>query len=225
MSALEASRAPAPTARRTSLLDPVSRTTEVLFGLIMVLTFTATFNASEAGREDVRLLLIAAVGCSLAWGLIDGAMYLLSVRAEKAIAAQALASARASSPEAARRAIAEAVPPLVASALDEEDLERIRQRLMAKGPPPVSLRLGRDDALAALAVFLLVVLATLPIAVPFLFISDASRALWVSHAVAIGLLFVTGLSLGRQWNRPLQVGLSMVLIGVVLVAVAVALGG
>lgn len=52
--------------RSPRLLDPVSRTTEVLFGLIMVLTFTATFNASEAGREDVRLMLIAAIGCSLA---------------------------------------------------------------------------------------------------------------------------------------------------------------
>lgn len=60
--------ATAPAARRAALLDPVSRTTEALFGLIMVLTFTAAFNASEAGREDVRLMLIAAVGSSLAEG-------------------------------------------------------------------------------------------------------------------------------------------------------------
>ncbi|MCE6951466.1 hypothetical protein LAZ29_11035 [Cereibacter sphaeroides] len=50
------------------MLDPVSRTTEVLFWLIMLLTFTATFNAAEAGREDVRLMLIAAVGSSIAEG-------------------------------------------------------------------------------------------------------------------------------------------------------------
>jgi VIT1/CCC1 family predicted Fe2+/Mn2+ transporter len=203
----------------------VSRTTEVLFGLIMVLTFTATFNASEAAREDVRLMLIAAIGCSLAWGLIDAAMYLLSARAEKAITAEAIEGARAATPVAARRVIAASVPPVIAAALDENDLERLRLRLVAAEPPSASTSLDRHDVLGALAVFLLVVLATLPIAVPFLFISDLARALQVSHAVAIALLFVTGASLGRQWNRPLRAGLSMVLVGVLLVGVAVALGG
>jgi VIT1/CCC1 family predicted Fe2+/Mn2+ transporter len=211
--------------RPSRLLDPVSRTTEVLFGLIMVLTFTATFNASEAGREDVRLMLIAAIGCSLAWGLIDAAMYLLSARAEKAIAAEALAVARTATPEVARRAISDAVPPVLASAMDKDDLERLRLRLVAAEPQAISAGLDRHDALGALAVFLLVVLATLPIAVPFLFVSDPARALLVSHAVAITLLFITGSSLGRQWNRPLQAGVSMVLLGLILVGVAVALGG
>lgn len=207
------------------LLDPVSRTTEVLFGLIMVLTFTATFNASEAAREDVRLMLIAAIGCSLAWGLIDAAMYLLSAKAEKSIIAEAIAFAATASPEAARNAITAAVPPVIASVMDQEDLERLRLRLVAKELGATSNRLDRRDALGALAVFLLVVLATLPIAVPFLFISDPARALLVSHAVAIFLLFITGSSLGRHWNRPLRAGVSMVLVGLALVEVAVALGG
>jgi VIT1/CCC1 family predicted Fe2+/Mn2+ transporter len=211
--------------RPSRMLDPVSRTTEVLFGLIMVLTFTATFNASEAGREDVRLMLIAAIGCSLAWGLIDAAMYLLSTRAEKAITAEAIRGARLATPEAARRAIAEAVPPGIAAAMDQDDLERLRLRLVATGHKAASAALGRHDILGALAVFLLVVFATLPIAVPFLFITDPARALMVSHTVAITLLFISGSSLGRQWNRPLQAGLAMVLLGLVLVGVAVALGG
>jgi len=57
----------------TRVLDPVSRATEILFGLIMVLTFTASLNVTEASRADVRLMLIAALGCNLAWGLIDAA--------------------------------------------------------------------------------------------------------------------------------------------------------
>jgi hypothetical protein len=44
----------------------VSRATEVLFGLIMVLTFTASFNTAGAGPGDVRLMLVAALGCNLA---------------------------------------------------------------------------------------------------------------------------------------------------------------
>ncbi len=225
MTATEITVALAPTARRTRLLDPVSRTTEVLFGLIMVLTFTASLNASEAGREDVRLMLIGAIGCCLAWGLIDGAMYLLSVRAEKAIAGQALATARGASPEAARRAIAEAMPPLIARVLDSGDLERLRQRLVTVEPEADALSLSREDWLAAFAVFLLVFLSTVPIALPFLFIAEPATALWYSHAIALTLLFVAGFTLGAHWNRALQSGLAMVLIGVALVAIALALGG
>jgi hypothetical protein len=225
MNTLEISGAPAPTARRTRLLDPVSRTTEVLFGLIMVLTFTASLNASEAGREDVWLMLVGAIGCCLAWGLIDGAMYLLSVRAEKAIAGQAFATARGASPDAAREAIIEAMPPVIARVLDSDDIERLRQRLVAIEPDPGALVLSRQDWLAAVAVFLLVFLSTVPIALPFLFIGDAASALWYSHAIALTLLFAAGYSLGSHWNRGLQAGLAMVVTGVALVAVALALGG
>jgi hypothetical protein len=217
--------AAAPTARRERLLDPVSRTTEVLFGLIMVLTFTASLNASEAGREDVRLMLVGAIGCCLAWGIIDGAMYLLSVRAEKALAGQALASVRAAPPEAAREAIADVLPPLIAASLGTDDLERMRQRLLAVEPGPRAMALSRKDWLATIAVFLLVFLSTVPIALPFLFIGDPPTALWYSHAIALILLFAAGFSLGTHWNRGLPSGLAMVVIGVALVAVALALGG
>lgn len=60
----------------TRLLGPVSRASKILFDLIMVMTFTASLNAAEVGRDDVRLMMIGALGCSLAWRLIDAAMYL-----------------------------------------------------------------------------------------------------------------------------------------------------
>jgi VIT1/CCC1 family predicted Fe2+/Mn2+ transporter len=192
----------------------------------MVLTFTASFNAAEAGRIDVRMLLIAALGCNLAWGLIDAAMYLISTRGERAFAARTLADIRgAPTPEAARSVIAEALPPVVRPALNAEGLERIRRHvtLLPDGGPPVTL--GSRDYLAALAVFLLVFVGTLPVVLPFIFFRDPQTALWISHAIAITLLFMTGWTLGRHWGRPWRVGLSMVGVGLVLVAVALALGG
>jgi hypothetical protein len=59
------------------LLDPVDRTSEVLFGLIMALSFTCSLSAAGAGREDVRTMLIAAIGCNIAWGLIDAIIFLM----------------------------------------------------------------------------------------------------------------------------------------------------
>ena len=55
------------------VLEPIERVSEVLFGLIMVLTFTGSLSVAEAGREDVRTMLIGALGCNLAWGIIDAA--------------------------------------------------------------------------------------------------------------------------------------------------------
>ena len=52
------------------VLTPNERISEVLFGLIMVLTFTGSLSVAEAGREDIRTMLIGALGCNLAWGLI-----------------------------------------------------------------------------------------------------------------------------------------------------------
>jgi VIT1/CCC1 family predicted Fe2+/Mn2+ transporter len=209
-----------------SALDPVSRATELLFGLIMVLTFTASFNAAEAGRIDVRMMLVAALGCNLAWGLIDAVMYLLSTRGERAFAASTFTEIRgAATPAEARSVIANALPPVILPALDTEDLERIRKHVTSLPNGGPSFGLGPQDYLAALAVFLLVFVGTLPVVLPFIFLDDPQFALRISHAVAITLLFLTGWTLGRHWGRPWRVGLSMVAIGLALVAVALALGG
>ena len=60
-------------------LDPGTRMGEILFGLIMTLTFTlgAGLVIEEEGREGARAMLIAILGCNLAWGIIDGVFYVL----------------------------------------------------------------------------------------------------------------------------------------------------
>src|SRR5437667_12452878 len=65
------------------VLEPIDRVSEILFGLIMVLTFTGSLSIAEAGRDDVRTMLIVALGCNLAWGIIDGVLYLMGCLAEK----------------------------------------------------------------------------------------------------------------------------------------------
>lgn len=61
----------------------MQRVSEVLFGLIMVLTFTGSLEVATAGRSDVRVMLVAALGCNLAWGIIDGGMYLMGTLHER----------------------------------------------------------------------------------------------------------------------------------------------
>jgi hypothetical protein len=50
------------------ILDPMDRISEVLFGLIMALTFTSTLGVVTADNIRLRTMLVAALGCNLAWG-------------------------------------------------------------------------------------------------------------------------------------------------------------
>jgi hypothetical protein len=61
----------------------MERVSEILFGLIMVLTFTCSFSVIHAGREEVREMLIGALGCNLAWGIIDAFFCLMSRLSEQ----------------------------------------------------------------------------------------------------------------------------------------------
>ena len=68
------------------VLDPIERLSEILFGLIMALTFTGALSAATAGHEEVRTMIFGAIGCNLAWGLVDGVMYLLDALTERGVA-------------------------------------------------------------------------------------------------------------------------------------------
>ena len=208
------------------VLDPAARASEILFGLIMALTFTLSLGATGIGRADVQTVLIGALGCNLAWGAIDAVMYLIGVRAERGLAASAVrAIRRANTPAAAHAIIAEQLPPAFLQALSADDLERIRLHLKTVADESLEPPIGRRDYLAAIGVFLLVFLSVLPVAVPFLLLDDVQPALRISNAVAIVMLFLTGFAFGQHIGRPWRVGFSMVGIGLVLVAVAIALGG
>ena len=65
------------------LLEPVDRVSEVLFGLIMVLTSTGTLSVLTAGRADVKTMILGALGCNLAWGIIDAGIHLMGVLDER----------------------------------------------------------------------------------------------------------------------------------------------
>jgi hypothetical protein len=209
-----------------SILDPIDRVSEVLFGLIMVLTSTGTLSVVNAGRPEVRTMILGALGCNLAWGIIDAGLYVLGCIDERGRNLTTLRAVRqADDPAEARRAIANALPEAL-SRLPDEHLEPMRRELLQLPEPPQRPGLTKEDALGALAVCLLVFLSTLPPVIPFLLWSDVHTALRISNAVAIVMLFVCGYAYARGTGlRPWVTGLVMVAIGLALVAVAIALGG
>ena len=72
----------------------MERISEILFGLIMVLTVTCSFSALKADRKQVREMLLGAVGCNFAWGAIDAVFYLLARFSEQGRGMSALKALR-----------------------------------------------------------------------------------------------------------------------------------
>jgi VIT1/CCC1 family predicted Fe2+/Mn2+ transporter len=209
------------------VLEPYERISEVLFGLIMVLTFTGSLSVANPGRADVRAMLVGALGCNLAWGIIDGVLYLMGCLSEQGRGIRSLrALQKSATSEEAHRVIADALPPMMAATLEPAEYESIRQKLVKLPGPPSRPRIHKEEWLGALAVFFWVFLTTFPVALPFIFMEHLTQAMRVSNAIAIVLLFLTGYAFGCIAEyRPWLTGLVMVVLGVILVGMTMALGG
>ena len=211
-------------------LSPGTRLGEMLFGLIMTLTFTLGAGAFFGGAEGAsRDLLVATIGCNIAWGIIDAALMLFNTLFDRSRLARLGTAIAASSTDAAAVGIvadeldATLVP--ITTPDQREALYRdivVKVRTSVRQPP----RLKAADFYAALGVFWLVFAASVPAALPFLLIDDPWLALRVSNALLIGILFWVGYRWAGYTNlSPLGTGCVLVALSVTLVAIAIPLGG
>jgi len=153
-------------------------------------------------------------------------MYLVRTVTDRGRSLTLVRSVRAADAQTGRRLIAHSLSRAAAGVVSDTEIEAIRGRIVALPSVPERPRLKRDDLLAALAVFLLVVASTFPVVLPFVVFRDVGTAKAVSRAIALAMLFFGGLALGRyagygSW----KVGLMMVGLGTALVAAVMALGG
>jgi hypothetical protein len=213
--------------KKWTVLDPPERISEVLFGLIMVLTFTGTISVSTAGRQEVGELLWAALGCNLAWGLVDAIMYLMDELIGRAHGVMQLNRIKLSkNTSESREIIRENISPLISDLMEDEEIDRLGEKLKKLPELSVKKSLIFKDFLIAGQIFMLVFLVTLPVALPFLFINDVALAMRISNGVALVLLFAGGFSLARYSGlRPVITALAYTAIGIFLVVLTMALGG
>jgi hypothetical protein len=211
-------------------LDPEDSLAEVLFGLIMALTFTLGARLlTQANEIHPRELVAALVGCNLAWGVIDGVLYLLGIliyRNRRILFVRRLK--KAADDRQALDAIREefdledepAVPDADRAILHRTMLEILRHARTER------VHLRRQDVAAALLIAGLVTATAIPGVLPFLVLDDRSFALRVANAVQICLLFAVGFRWARHTGaNPWWTGLVMVLLGLALVGICLALGG
>jgi len=212
---------------REPVLSLVDRVSEMLFGLFMALTFVGAVSVADHGDAQIRAMFTAALGCNLAWGLVDAVMYLVRAVTDRGRLLTLIRSVRhAPDPETGRRLIEGSLSRVAAGLVSSAEIEAIRGRVVALASLPARPKLNRDDLLAAGAIFLIVVATTFPVVLPFVLIEDVGLAKNASRVIALAMLFCGGLALGRyagygSW----KVGLMMAGLGAVLVGAIMALGG
>ena len=212
---------------RAPILSPVDRVSEMLFGLFMALTFVGAVSVADQGDAQIRAMFIAALGCNLAWGLVDAVMYLVRTVTDRGRLLTLIRSVRdAPDGEAGRKLIEGSLSQVMAGLLSSAEIEAVRVRIVALSSLPPRPKLKLDDLVAALAIFLIVVASTFPVVLPFMLFDDVGTAKSASRVVALAMLFVGGLALGKyagygSW----KVGLLMAGLGTALVVAINALGG
>jgi VIT family len=213
--------------RRGSILDPVTRLSEVVFGLIMVLTFTGSVSIATSGRDDIRTMLWSALGCNVAWGIVDGLMFLMAIILERGHSLRILKSLQTTkNDDQADKIIKDSLPPLFSHVMQDEELGTLRRDIQSIPDLPKRVPLTWQDFKGALAIFILVFISTFPATIPFIIMHDVPVAMRWSNGIGLILLFITGYYIGKvSGYRPLLVGIVVSVIGALVVLLTIALGG
>lgn len=210
-----------------TVLNMPDRLSEVLFGLIMVLTFTGTISVSTSGKQEVNELMWAALGCNLAWGLVDGIMYIMDTligRAHSILQLQKLKKNQ--SLDASREIIRDNISPLISEIMTNDEIDQLNEKMKQLPEANIKNSLNLKDFKIAGQIFLLVFLSTLPVALPFFLLQDVALAMRLSNLIALILLFLSGYSLAKYSGlRPWLTAFAYVAIGVFLVVLTIFLGG
>jgi VIT1/CCC1 family predicted Fe2+/Mn2+ transporter len=218
------------------LLDPLDRLVEGIYTVLIVLTFTLAVRVADANAPIVVSSLLATqlfwacFGCAIAWGLIDGIMYILSSVAGRGHDLRVVRAIRDSANNSVGLAAFAEQLGVLAPLTSPEEQQRLYgevYRRLQDTPVPDRASFKREDVAGALGTFLVAVGAALPVVLPLLlFGQNVWLAVRVSNLVACAMLFI----MGYRWakyvgGKPLQAGLLLVLVGLAMVLVAIPLGG
>jgi hypothetical protein len=211
-------------------LEPGESLGEIIFGLIMLLTFTLGASVLVSLDRGTALhVSMAAIGCNVAWGIIDAAMFVMGSLFDSArIARFHRLTREAPDREAAIARLRRVIERRYGRYSRGVDIDQMAEGIYvtSRTQPRMKARVTRDDLIGALIVFGLIVIPSLPPALPFLFIDDPFLAIRLSNAILIGLLFLAGYHWAHHTDaNPWWAGGLLTLFSIALVAIAIALGG
>lgn len=213
--------------KNKNVVDPIDRISEILFGLIMVLSFTGSISVVSDGRAEIGELLWAALGCNVAWGIIDAVFFLMGVIFSRGHGLSIIKKLKLTkNKEDSRNLLTDELPLYLSVIIKPEEVDSINERLVNLESLPQRKIISFSDLKAAVLIFLLVFACTFPVALPFILLHNTALALRLSNGIALAILFFGGISVGKYAGfKPIWTGTIIMFLGIILVAVTIALGG
>lgn len=211
-------------------LTPAGRLQEIIYALIMVITVTSTVSRTVPDSDQgIRTLIFAVLGCNIAWGIVDGVMYILTSLFNRNRSCKMIRdAASAASPGDAMSVIDGEFNPPFEWMLDHDQRrtlnEEIMEHVVNMRPPPV--KFTRQELIGGALCFVVTFMTTLPAVTPFFFVHDMHLAIRLSNAVALTMLFLVGFEFARLTDKnPLTTSVGLVALGGVVVIITIILGG
>ncbi len=205
-----------------ALLSPSDRHSEVLFGLIMVLAITGTVWLETGSTQAIKS---AGIGACIAWGIVDGMIYVYSNLLERGRIALAAQEATTCIGEGCDlRKIREELEGTIVDTLGEREKHEVAQHILVRLRPVENhTHATRDDIMGGIAAGMLVFISGTPLLLPFL-LFDGIWAMRFSSAIGLIMLFAIGYRWGGYVGRnKLHTGAVMMGMGAVITGAVIAL--
>jgi hypothetical protein len=222
----------------TRILDPIDRMSETIFSILIVLIFTLAYRALSLlpinndilPLNDPITIFRAGLGAVVAWGLIDAIMYAIFSVFERRDRVRFLTEVKASpSDQSGLDIIAEEFDYIFEPITDDAQRLSIYSQVLEalKGTQQKKIRVEIEDILGAGAVFVAAIVAVIPSLLPLvLFRNNLTLALRLSNLFSFLMLFITGYRWGKYSGyKPLETGLIIMSIAILMVVLAIPLGG
>ena len=211
-------------------LDPSESLLEILFGLIMALTMTAGARlVTDPATLNAGELIAALAGCNVAWGFIDAVFYLVGSMFNRNRRLVLVRRLQATRDEGEAIALIQDEFGLQREPRMRDEDRAVFYRSMLEMLRHADTRrasLTAGEFAAAAIIFVLVSLTAVPGLIPLAVMSDLGMALRLANGLQVVLLFYVGYkwshySGSNPWRGAAMIGV----MGIVLVLIAVALGG
>jgi hypothetical protein len=196
----------------------------------MVICFTSILRAyPNLAEKVIGTVLLSALFCCIAWGLVDGIFYTWEAHYELNKKKKLLALVQApNDPKKAREPVEDDLGDTIVGLMDEKDKEQVYQ-IVEKNVSGVDL--GRvsikEDIVTILIAFGLVVGSSIIVMIPFLLFSPVMTALRISNITGIFLLFFMGYwrEEDKRIAKKLITGGFTALVALIITLVTIILGG
>jgi hypothetical protein len=219
-------------------LDPIDALFTIFFSILFALLFTLSYSiliyhgiisssfASGYGKE----LFFTILGAVIAWGIIDGILYILGesfARRERYRLLQYVQTS--TSEEEAVTAIAYELDFILKPITSDEQRHALYRDIRAylNQAEPQAIVIQREDVSGAMATVLLSAVSVLPSLFPLLLLPDnTALAIRISNSVSFLVIFAAGYSWGLHTDtNPWKTGLLLSSLCLAMVLVAMLLGG